>query len=207
MKHKMSFVLFALMLLTATVNAQQQESKLTLNLNYNYSFPLSGFKSDLASDASPRGFTGNIMYQVHPMLKVGLGVGYQDYYQKYPRQVYNYGKSQQVSAVLTNSLQVVPALARVEFFPFTDLGVQPYVSLAAGANFINYTQYLGQFGSTVANTGFRAQAGLGVKIPFSNTTGWGAQVGGSYDYAPYKKHGFRDLDNANVHAGVYFSIE
>lgn len=189
--------------------ANAQESKLSLNLNYNYSFPTGNFKSDLVEDASPRGFTGNVMYEISPLVKVGLGVGYQDYYQRYPREVYNYGKSQQLSAVLTNSLQIVPVMARVELYPFAASlsAVRPYIAVAAGANFINYSQYLGQFSSADAITGFRAQGGIGLKIPFSKTGGWGANVGGSYDIAPYKKHGFKDLNTVNIHGGVYFSIE
>lgn len=170
---------------------------------------MNNFKSALVQDASPRGFTGNIMYEVNPKISVGAGVGYQDYYQRYPRGLYGLGKSQQVSAVLTNSIQIVPIMARVEISPFGESmpAVRPYVSLAAGVNFINYNQYLGQFSSSTANAGFRAQGGLGVKIPFGENSGWGADIGGTYDYAPYKKYGYKDLDNANVHAGVYFNIK
>lgn len=207
MKYKILSCLFGLFLWGFA--AQAQESNLSLNLNYNYSFPVSNFKSDLVQDASPRGFTGNIMYEVNPKIKVGLGVGYQDYYQRKPRALYNYGKSQQISAVMTNSIQLVPVMARLEFDPLalSMAAVRPYISLAAGANFINYSQYLGQFASTSANTGFRGQVGLGVKIPFMKSGGWGADLGGTYDYAPYKKYDLKDLNSVNVHAGLYFRLK
>ncbi|MBS0423997.1 MAG: outer membrane beta-barrel protein [Proteobacteria bacterium] len=206
MKYKIVISLFVFFV--AGYSAKSQDSKMSINLNYNYSFPLSDFKSNLVGNASPRGFTGNILYHANPILSIGLGFGYQDYFQKYPRQVYNYGQSQQISAVLSNSVQTIPVMARVEFSPFlkTLTSVRPYVSAAAGANFISNTQYLGEFSNPSNSTGFIAQGGFGIKIPFMKFNNWGADIGGTYNYAPYKKFGYKNLDNVNVHAGIYFNL-
>ncbi len=206
---KKSIIISTVFLLCMGFTAHAQQSKLSLNLNYNYSFPVSHFNSDLVSDASPRGFTGNLMYQLSPELSVGLGIAYQDYYQKYGRKNYKLGQSQEVSAVLSNSIQIVPVMARIEFEPLgaSASRVQPYISLAAGANFVNYDQYLGQFGSGNTSTGFRGVAGLGVKVPLGKTSRWGIDVGGSYDYAPYTKFGYKDLNTVNVHGGLYIGLK
>lgn len=190
------------------IAAKAQDSRVTLNLNYNYSFPIGEFKSGLVSDHSPRGFTGNLMYQINPLIGVGLGVGYQDYYQKYPREVYNTGKNEQISAVLTNSLQTVPILARAELFPLatSQTKIAPYISVATGLNFVDYSQYLGQFATSDTRAGFRLQGGLGVRIPVLQGKG-GFDVGGSYDYAPYKHFGLKDLNNVNVHGGLYIQLK
>ncbi|MCC7402359.1 MAG: outer membrane beta-barrel protein [Chitinophagaceae bacterium] len=207
MKNKILICLFGL--LTAGFSAKSQSSRMSLNLNYNYSFPVSHFNSDLVNNGSPRGFTGNMMYHINPLISVGLDFGYQDYYQKYPREVYNYGQTQQISAVLYNSVQTIPVMARVEVTPFskTLTSVRPYVSAAAGANFISNTQYLGEFSNPSNSTGFMAQGGLGVKVPFVRYNSWGADIGGTYNIAPYNKFGYKNLDNLNVHAGIYFNIE
>jgi len=206
MKLKYICTLLAGTLLTATLFAQ--ETPLKLNINYNYSFPLSNFKKDAVENSSPRGFTGNLMYNTSSKLAVGLGIGYQDYYEKTGRQTYKYGQSQDISAVVSNSIQQIPVMARVEFTPGGgNTMVLPYVSIAAGANFVNYDQFLGQFVNHASATGFRGQAGLGVKIPFGKNSGWGADIGGTYDYAPLKKWGFKDVSSANVHGGIYFSIK
>lgn len=207
MKNKLLLLISGFMFIGYVARAQ--DSRVTLNLNYNYSFPTGSFHSNAVSDGSPRGFTGNLMYQINPKLSVGLGFGYQDYYQRYGRQLYNLGKGQTISAVLTNSIQTVPALAEFQYTPFGgSLGaVEPYVSVAAGLNFINYSQYLGEFPNTITNTGFRLQGGLGMKVPLGLSRNWGVDVGGSYDYAPYKKAGFDNLDNINVHAGLYLNLK
>ncbi|MCZ2460017.1 MAG: porin family protein [Chitinophagales bacterium] len=196
-------------LLTAGFSAQSQDSRMSLNLNYNYSFPVSNFKSDLVSHASPRGFTGNVMYRFNPLISAGLDFGYQDYYQKYPRQVYNYGQTQQISAVVSNSIQTIPVMARLEVQPFSNTmtSIRPYASVAAGVNFISNNQYLGEFSNASNSAGFIAQGGLGLKIPFVKSNNLGADIGGTYNYAPYNKFGYKDLSNLNVHAGLYFNIE
>lgn len=206
MKYKLLICLSTLLI--AGFSAKSQDSKVSLNLNYNYSFPLNDFKSNLVENSSPRGFSGNIMYEINPIISVGLGTGYQDYYQRFPRQIYNYGKSQQLSAVITNSVQTVPVMARAEISPFANTltAIKPYLSVAVGANFINNTQYLGEFANPSSNTGFIAQGGLGVKVPFSKINGWGVDIGGSYDLAPYNQMGYKNLDNVNVHAGIYLNL-
>lgn len=202
------FLMMAALILFGTV-AKSQQMPLKLNLNYNYSFPLSSFNKDLISDASPRGFTGNLMYSVNPKIAVGLGIGYQDFYQKNGRQLYKSGQSQDISAVLTNSVQMIPVTARMEYNPMGASAslIQPYIALAAGFNFVNYDQFLGQFVNRASGTGFRALAGVGVKIPFGKTSGWGADIGANYDYAPFKKWGLKDLNTANVHVGFFLSLK
>lgn len=205
---KIKYVIISMALVLTTFAARAQKDKLSLNLNYNYSFPLGTFRSDVVKDASPRGFTGNLMYSIRPEFSAGLGIGYQDYYQKYGRQLYNTGKSQQVSAVVTNSLQMVPVMARAEYSPLRSMArIQPYLVLAAGANFINNDQYLGEFVNGHTTVGFRALAGVGVKVPLGKMSGWGIDAGGSYDFAPYNKFGIKNLNTANVHAGIYLSVK
>lgn len=207
MKYKFIFFLFGLLFIGYSSKAQK--SRIGFNLNYNYSFPTGEFKSDVVHDNSPRGFTGNLMYKINPELSVGLGFGYQDYYQRIGRQLYNLGQGQHISAVVTNSIQTVPVLARIEYTPFAQslTAIKPYASLATGLNFISYSQYLGEFANSFDNTGFRLQGGLGVKVPFQKSDIWGVDVGGSYDYAPYTKAGFDNLDNINVHAGLYINLK
>ena len=104
----------AFMLLSLAASAQK--GTLQLNLNYNYGIPLGAFKSDLVNDNSPRGGRGSIMYSFSDRLSAGLESGYQDYYQKYPRDVYPLSSSQDVSAVLSNSIQTTPFLLKAKYY-------------------------------------------------------------------------------------------
>jgi hypothetical protein len=202
---KIFLTLFAISIISLSANAQK--GILKFDLNYNYSMPLSGFKSDLVKDASPRGVRAGIFYSFDDRLSAGLESGFQDYYQKTPRALYSIGKSQAVSAVLTNSIQTMPFLLKAKYL-WTQAGsIRPYVSVGAGANMIDYHQYLGQFGSSKTNIGFLAEGGVGLKVPFGKTSASGIDVGATYDFAPYKKYGFKDLNTFNVKAGIYFKLD
>jgi len=190
----------------SSLSAFAQKGTLQMNLNYNYGIPLGAFKSDAVKDNSPRGGRGSIMYSFSDRLSGGFESGYQDYYQKYPRNMYQLSGSQEVSAVLTNSIQTTPLLLKAKYFPLPASSVKPYISVGAGANMISFKQYLGEFGSSTTNVGFLAQGGIGITLPFSKYGSSGINLGAAYEYAPYRKNGYYNLNTMNLHAGVVFPI-
>jgi len=204
-KIKIIFAALGIFLISQTASAQQGTFK--LDLNYNYSLPVSGFKSDLINDNSPRGFMGALMYSFSDKISAGLDFGFQDYYQKYPRALYNIGKSQTVSAVLTNSIQTTPVLLKAKYFPLSTSFLKPYISVGAGANVIDFNQYLGEFGSGQTNVKFRAQGGIGLLIPFTKFSSSGFNLGATYDYAPYNKFGYNDLSSINFQGGITINLK
>lgn len=190
-----------------TLPAAAQKGTLQFNINYNYSIPVSGFKSDLISNNSSRGATGGLMYSFTDKLSGGLSVGYQDYYQKYARAIYPLSKTQDISAVLSNSIQTTPFLLKAKYALLSNNSfIVPYVSLGAGANAIDFKQYFGEFGSGQTNVGFLAQGGLGLMIPFRKFSASGVNIGGTYNYAPYKKFGYNDLNSVNFQAGLVVNL-
>ena len=84
------------------VASQAQQSSLRLNVNYTMANP-SGSLKDYVEEASWRGWTANLLYGISDKLAVGLGLGFHDFYQKYPRAVYQLQEGGEISAVLTNS--------------------------------------------------------------------------------------------------------
>src|SRR5262249_4998836 len=89
-----------------TYNDQGYDHSLQFNINYNVNIPTGGLKNFVTNPAY-KGFTGSMAYPVTDQLSLGLGIGYNDYYQKYPRQVYNESGSS-ISAVVSNSIQQIP---------------------------------------------------------------------------------------------------
>ncbi len=198
------------LLLAGTLTAQAQKGQLKFDLNYNYSLPVGAFKSDLISKGSAQGGTGSLQYYLTNQWAVGLGAGYQNFQQKYPRTLYEMSKTQTISAVLTNSIETTPIVAKATFRPLADKSglVQPYVTAGAGASLINYNQYLGEFTSARQNSAsFTAQAGAGVMIPFGKLSASGIQLGADYSYVPYNKSGYNNLNTVNFHAGVFFPLK
>lgn len=197
-----------LMFLGITAAHAQQKDILKFELNYNYAIPLGSFKSDIISNASPRGVTGALMYGINNKWSAGVQFGYQDFYQKYPRDLYKTGDNEVTSAVLTNSIQQVPILAKGVFKPFggTKAFVQPYISAGAGISVMDFKQYLGEFGSSVNSGSFTAQGGVGVMIPFGKGSASGFNIGADYNYVSYKKFDYGNMNNLSLHAGIHFPL-
>lgn len=193
-----------------TISASAQ-NKLKMELSYNISAPLGSFKIDYISKASFRGATGEISYAFNPKFSLGLHSGYQNHYQKFGRQLYKLDGNQTVSAVLTNSMDIIPVLLRGSFYPLgtnTSAIVQPYVSAGAGINLVNYGQYLGEFGGTTSSSAFAAQAGAGVQIPLTKrVNNTSVKIGATYNFSSYNRNDISKLNSLGINAGVVFPLK
>jgi hypothetical protein len=185
-----------------------QDNKLKLEVGYNVSAPLGQFKNNYISNTSFNGFTSEVKYAFNPKFSLGLNMGYQNYYQKYGREVYKMDNNQTISAVVTNNMEIMPLLVRGTYFPMGGaLSVQPYLSGGAGINFVNYGQYLGEFGGAQSTASFAAQAGAGVLVPFGKTHQSGVKLGATYNYVPYNKNDISNLNNVGANIGVVFALK
>lgn len=202
-----AMAMFAACVISISASAQ---NRLKMELSYNVSTPVGSFKNDYINKTSFRGGTGEISYTINPKFSAGLQSGYQNYYQKYDRQVYKLEGNQTVSAVLTNSMDVIPLLLRGTFNPLganASAVVQPYVSAGAGVNLVNYGQYLGEFGGTESSAAFAAQAGAGVLIPLGkkvNQTNF--KLGATYNYSNYNHNEISKLNSVGINAGIVFKL-
>ena len=208
MKKYISIIGIILLLLAGSgLFAQSGTAK--LSLQYNYGIPLGDFKNNFIANSSPRGFMGDLSFGLNYKWALGVGIGFQDYSQKYDRSVYNLAENQQVSGVLSNSIQTVPLLFKVHYTPLGGNGwIQPYISAGAGVNFVTYNQYLGEFSSYNESKGrWAAMADAGLIIPFkkwNNSTSF--LLGASYNYTDFKQTDASTLTNLGLHAGFTFAI-
>ncbi|MCS3796273.1 porin family protein [Niastella sp. OAS944] len=200
-------LIVSMLLLTAVpFGANAQERTLQLDLNYAVGIPSGSFKTDVVDKTSSRGWTANLMYNVTSNWSVGLGFGFQDFYQKYPRAVYKLEEGGEVSAVLTNSIQTIPLLAQVQYRFLPGKTVQPYVGVGLGGNMIVYEQWLGEFDNSKSSFKFAARPEAGLFIPFRKEGPAGIHVFGAYNYMPYNVSGVDNLNNWGAGLGVKFPL-
>jgi hypothetical protein len=76
-----------------------QQGSWKADLSYQLGLPLGEFKN-VVEDVSPRGASIGISYGFTDAVSAGLEIGFQDFYQKYPRQVLHEPGSD-ISAVVT----------------------------------------------------------------------------------------------------------
>jgi opacity protein-like surface antigen len=197
---KNSKAIFSLVFLFAAFLGKAQKGETKFDINYNAAFPTGSFK-DLVPSASYRGFKAGILYGVTDKISVGLGTGFQDFYQKYPRQMYKLSDGSDISAVVTYSIQTIPVLAEVKYNFTPDAAIQPYAALGIGGNLVQYSQLFGEFGGNENMIRFVARPEAGLLVPFKKN-GAGFTLGASYSIMPFKQDGFKNLNNLGVYAGL-----
>lgn len=197
MKNKIFFSLIVFLFSAFIANAQKGENN--FNINYNAALPTGSFKNIVSSN-SFRGFNASIMHGISDKVSVGLATGFQDFYQKYPRQLYKLSDGSDLSAVVTYSIQTIPILAEVKYNFTPGSTILPYAAIGVGANFIAYNRLFGEFGDKQAKIGFAATPELGLQIPFSKN-GAGFSIGATYNIMPFKQDDLKNLDNIGFHAG------
>lgn len=195
---KYSFLSFIFLLISATAFAQQGRSHFTIA--YKAAKPVGSFK-DVVSNNSINGFEASIMYGLSDQLSLGGQVGFQDFYQKYSRKVYNSSGSD-ISAVISQSLQAIPLMAKVAYSFSPEATIRPYAALAAGGSLIQQRTFWGQFSQSQSGFGFTVQPEAGIHVPIGQAKRTQIMLAAAYQYAPFKKEGFENANHALLKAGV-----
>jgi opacity protein-like surface antigen len=194
----------AIVLVTCSMARAQNE--LQLNIGYNVNIPTGGFKNYVTNPAY-KGFTAGMSYALSSQLSLGLNVGYNDFYQKYPRTQYSDGHGSSISAVLSNSIQLVPVTFSADYTLLKKGVIRPYIGAGAGANFINFNQYEGEFGNPQSMTKLALFGEAGFLIPVNYDGSTALKIGGTYNYVPFNTYGVGDLDNWGLQAGIRFALK
>jgi opacity protein-like surface antigen len=199
MKYK-NLLLFLGLSILGLSGVQAQKGITRLDLGYQVALPV-GFNEQI-NKTSFRGFNAAILHGLSSKVSVGLGTGFQDFYQKEPRQLYKLSDGSDVSAVLTNSIQTTPILVQGKYAFAPEAAVQPYAALGVGGNLIRYSQLLGEFGDRQAKIGFAARPEAGLYIPFKKGGEKGLRIGASYNIMPFEELGFKNLNHVGFNAGI-----
>jgi opacity protein-like surface antigen len=202
MKKNLSIIMMLLAMAFAFDTQAQQ--RLNMELGYSINHPTGSLKDEV-SKTSFRGFTGGISYDVTEKLGIGLGVTYSDFYEKYPRQVYQTPEGA-VSAVVSNSIQVMPIVAKAKYH-FGNAGtVRPYVAAGAGMNLVNYDRFYGEFASSQTAIKPALTGEAGIKIPLGYSKQSGLNIGAHYNYLPFNYNGIKNLNSVGAHISVFFPL-
>jgi hypothetical protein len=171
-------------------------------LQYTVGIPMGSFKNTI-SETSLRGFRAAIYFGINDNLALGGGAGFQDFYQKRPRQLYQLSDGGDLSAVRSFSIQAIPILFESKWNFSPGKTVQPYAGLGIGGNLINYNDYVGEFGLEQKTAfGFAARPHAGVYIPFRKHGESGLAVGASYSIMPFNSDEVSNLNHVSIHAGI-----
>ena len=198
--------LAAALLFVGAASQAQQKGKAAMDIQYNVALPMSSLKETI-NETSLRGVQASILYGITDKLAIGFGTGFQDFYQKYPRDVYKLDDGSDMSAVRSFSIQTIPLLAQAKYQFNPGAAIQPYAALGVGGNLVSYNDMAGEFNlEQKAKFGFAARPEAGVYVPFRKGAETGLTLGASYNIMPFKSTQFTNLNNLGIHAGVSFPL-
>lgn len=205
MKHRNLFFLFVAFLFALAAQAQPKGGT-QMTLQYKAALPTGSFQNTISGN-SFRGLQASVLYGVNKNLAVGFGTGFQDFYQKYPRQLYTLSDGGDLSAVRSFSIQSIPLLAQVKWNSAPEAAVQPYVALGVGGNLVSYNDYAGEFSlEQKTKLGFAARPEVGLSIPFKKGGESGFTLGASYNLMPFKSNALSNLNHLGIQAGFSFPL-
>ena len=182
-----------------------QQGAWKFNAGYSVAFPTGNLKN-LVDETSLRGWSAAVLYGVTEKASVGIASGFQDFYQKYPREVLH-GEGSDVSAVVSNSIQVIPIMLKGKYNFLQDGRVQLFAAMAAGGNFIQYNKYYGQFVDSRSKFGFAAQPEIGMYIPISKMRRIGLDFSAAYSIMPFKYNDADGLGHIALRAGINIPLQ
>ena len=191
-------LLFTLCLFCLVASSQQGTVK--LNLAYKAAMPLGNFKN-IADKVSFNGWEAGLMYGITDQISLGVQTGFQDFYKKYDREVLHEPGSD-LSAVITNSVQLMPLLVKGSYAFSENNVVRPYVALGVGGNLVQYRKYYGQFADSRSKLSFMAQPELGITMPVGPYKRTGLFLAASYNYIPFMYNDANGFSHAAIKAGV-----
>jgi hypothetical protein len=164
------------------------------------------------------------MWYVTDELALGASLGFQDFYQKTPRDLYVLSDGSDISAVRSRSLQTIPLLFKANYFPVKmktasgtvlagnrvepGLQILPYFSLGAGLNMVPYQQLYGIFiNADDFRTGFAGLAGAGLKVPFGRFMQNGFVLEANYNLMPFNHFVMTNTNNFTFRLGFQFEMQ
>ena len=203
---KIKIVLITIIILLAgVINTSAQMGELRMTASIAGATPSGDFR-DVVDKTSLRGADVNILYGINDKFSAGLNIGFQDFYQKFPRSVYKLSDGSDISAVLTNSIQTLPILATAKYSFLPQARVQPYATAGVGGAIVLSKQYIGEYPNETNKFSFAAKPGAGVYIPFRKQGEVGVNLGVNYNYIAYKQDDISNLSYIGFTIGIGFPM-
>ncbi|MEZ0607181.1 hypothetical protein ACAW74_01640 [Fibrella sp. WM1] len=175
------------------------------SLRYGVGVPL-GTQRNYINQLSPANALVTMEWQFPQNFSLGLQSGYQYSQQRLPRAVYSFPETgEDISAVQTRTLTVTPVLASAAYY-FSDPAapIRPYVQLAGGGAFINYTNFYGTLADQDKQFAGMIAPAIGVKIFGKREKGLGGEIQAQYQNAFYKYNELNNPSNLMLSAGLTY---
>lgn len=172
-------------------------------VKYGVGLPM-GSSRNYIDKLSPANVLLTMEWQFPQQFSLGLQTGYQYSQQRLPRAVYQLG-DESISAVQTRTLTITPVMATAAYY-FTDpaAAIRPYVQIAGGGAFVNYTNFYGTLSDADKIFAGAIAPAIGLKVFGKREGGLGGEVQAQYQSVFYKYNEINNAQNLMLSAGLTF---
>lgn len=173
------------------------------SLKYGVGVPM-GTSRNYINKISPANVLLTMEWQFPQRFSLGLQTGYQYSQQRLPRAVYQLG-DEAISAVQTRTFTTTPVMATAAYY-FADpaAAFRPYVQIAGGGAFVNYTNFYGTLSDADKKFAGAIAPAIGVKVFGKREGGLGGEIQAQYQNVFYKYNEISTAQNLMLSAGLTF---
>ncbi|WP_375444517.1 hypothetical protein [uncultured Fibrella sp.] len=173
------------------------------SIRYGIGLPM-GTSRNYIDKVSPANALVTMEWQFPQQFSLGLQSGYQYSQQRLPRAVYQLG-DETISAVQTRTLTITPVMATAAYY-FADpaAAIRPYVQIAGGGAFVNYTNFYGVLSDANKKFAGAIAPAIGVKVFGKREGGLGGEVQAQYQNVFYNYNEINNAQNLMLSAGLTF---
>jgi hypothetical protein len=173
-------------------------------VRYGVGVPL-GTQRTYIDQLSPANVALSMEWQFPQRFSLGLQTGYQYSQQRLPRAVYEFEGGDAISAVQTRTLTVTPVLAPAAYY-FADpsAAIRPYIQLAGGGAFMNYTNFYGTLADQDRRFAGMVAPAIGLKVFGKREGALGGDIQAQYQNVFYNYNELRNPANLMLSAGLTF---
>lgn len=179
------------------------------SLEWNVSIPVGDF-GKFISITSPTGGSFSGRYFVFDNLTIGFDVGWNNYYEKFPRRTYYFDDGLAVTASHYRYAYMVPFRFLTDYFFSPDRLVSPYVGLAIGGNYMEQHIILLDWDIYENQWGFLIAPEAGAFVKFGNFSHWGINVKAAYwlstNSFEFGNDKFKLMQGINFNFGICYFI-
>lgn len=175
------------------------------SVRYGLGLPL-GTQRNYINQTSPANALVSFEWQFPQNFSLGVQTGYQYSQQRLPRAVYDFPETgESISAVQTRTFTVTPALATASYY-FSDPAapIRPYVQLAGGGAFVNYTNFYGTLADQNKKFAGMIAPAIGVKVFGKREKGLGGEIQAQYQNVFYNYNELNNAQNLMLSAGLTY---
>lgn len=173
------------------------------SIRYGIGLPM-GTSRNYIDKISPANALVTMEWQFPQQFSLGLQSGYQYSQQRLPRAVYQLG-DETISAVQTRTLTITPVMATAAYY-FADpaAAIRPYVQIAGGGAFVNYTNFYGILSDANKKFAGAIAPAIGVKVFGKREGGLGGEVQAQYQNVFYNYNEINNAQTLMLSAGLTF---